>query len=209
MFSLPKRRAAPFLFALALAFAAGPGLAQTPPPAAAPVDPMPPPNPAMAAPQPLQPGDAFGEEVTLPARTFIGLKGRGTWDAAFDTLSDAFKSLNQYLEKQGIKPNGPAMTIYTETDDRGFSFEAVLPIAEAPANPPAGDIAVSQAPTGRALKFTHRGSYDSMDSTYEAITNHLDEKQLDAKDMFIEEYTADPATMKPDNIVVTIYVPVK
>jgi len=207
MFSLPKRRAAPLLVALALAFAAGPGLAQAPPPAASPVEPMPPPGPA--APQPLQPGDAFGEDVTLPARTVIGLKGRGTWDAAFDTLSDAFKSLNQYLEKQGIKPNGPAMTIYTETDDRGFSFEAVLPVAEAPANPPTGDIAVSQAPTGRALKFTHRGSYDSMDSTYEAITNHLDEKQLDAKDMFIEEYTADPATMKPDSIVVTIYVPVK
>ncbi len=27
-----------------------------------------------------------------------------------------------------------------------------------------------------------------MDTTYEAITNHLDEKQLDAKDLFIEEY---------------------
>ena len=38
----------------------------------------------------------------------------------------------------------------------------------------------------------HRGSYDAMDSTYEAITNHLDEKQLEAKDLFIEEYVTDP-----------------
>ena len=32
-----------------------------------------------------------------------------------------------------------------------------------------------------------------MDNTYEAITNHLDEKKLEAKDTFIEEYITDPA----------------
>ena len=31
-----------------------------------------------------------------------------------------------------------------------------------------------------------------MDSTYEAITNYLDDKQLEAKDLFIEEYATDP-----------------
>ncbi|MDP2411338.1 MAG: GyrI-like domain-containing protein [Pseudolabrys sp.] len=211
MFSLPKRLAAPLLAALALAFATAPGLAQTPPAPApvetAPAETMPIPGPP--APQPLQPGDAFGEEVMLPGRTIIFLKGQGNWEAAFDTLADAFKSLNQYFAKQGIKPNGPAMTVYTQTDDKGFTFEAALPVAEAPANPPTGDIAVGQSPTGRALKFVHRGSFDAMDSTYEAVTNHLDEKQLDAKDMFIEEYATDPSAANPENMVVTVYVPVK
>ncbi len=69
---------------------------------------------------PLQPGDAFGEEVTLPERTIIYIQGHSNWDGAFETLVDAFKSLNEYLAKQGIKPNGPAMTIYTQTDDTGF-----------------------------------------------------------------------------------------
>ncbi len=207
MFSLPKRLAAPLLAALALTFAAGPGLAQTPPPPA-PAESMPIPG-APPAPLPLQPGDAFGEEVMLPERPIIFLKGQGTWETAFETLVDAFKSLNQYLDKEGIKPTGAAITVYTQTDDRGFTFEAALPVAAAPANPPTGDIAVGLAPQGRALKFVHRGSYDAMDSTYEAITNHLDEKQLDAKDMFIEEYAADPVTVNPDNMVVTVFVPVK
>jgi effector-binding domain-containing protein len=48
-----------------------------------------------------------------------------------------------------------------------------------------------------------------MDSTYEAITNYLDEKQLDAKDMFIEEYVTDILKASPDNLVIDIYVPVK
>ena len=91
-----------------------------------------PPAARLGSPAPLQPGDAFGEEVTLPERTIVYLKGHSNWDAAFDTLVDAFKSLNEYLDKQGIKPTGPAMTIYTQTDDTGFPFEAAMPIAAAP-----------------------------------------------------------------------------
>ena len=171
--------------------------------------PAPPPMPDPTTPLPLQPGDAFGEEVTLQQRAIVYLKGHSNWDAAFATLVDAFNSLNEYLAKQGIKPDGKYMTIYTKTDDTGFSFEAAAPIAQAPAIPPKGDIAISQAPSGKALKFVHRGSYDAMDSTYEAITNYLDDRRLEAKDLFIEEYTSDPAKADPKNLVINVYVPVK
>jgi len=48
-----------------------------------------------------------------------------------------------------------------------------------------------------------------MDSTYEAITNYLDDKQLEAKDLFIEEYVTDPVTTPEDKLVVNIFVPIK
>jgi effector-binding domain-containing protein len=194
--------------AIALVFAAGFGLsaAQSQPKP----EQMPPAPPALpGSPGPLQSGDAFGETVTLPGGTIIYLKGHTNWDAAYETLVDAFKSLNEYLAKQNIKPNGPALTIYTQTDDTGFSFEAALPIAAAPSDPPKGDIAVGPAPSGKALKFVHRGSYDAMDSTYEAITNYLDEKGLEAKDLFIEEYSANPATAAQDKLIINVYVPIK
>ena len=209
-----SRIAAPVLVALVLAASA---MAQNASPPAPPVPAQPQPAPAESmppisgppSPSPLQPGDAFGESVILPERTIIYLKGHTNWDAAFDTLVDAFKSLNEYLDKQGIKPNGPAMTIYTQTDDTGFSFEAAMPVANAPANPPKGDIGVGKAPSGKALKFVHRGSYDAMDSSYEAITNYLDDKGLEAKELFIEEYATDPLTTKPDQMVVNVFVPIK
>ena len=192
------RFAAPVLLALALAFAASAAPAQK-------AVPLP---PGIDSPAPLQSGDAFGEEVTLPERTIVYLKGHSNWDAAFDTLVDAFKSLNEYLDKQGIKPTGPAMTIYTETDDKGFSFEAAVPIAAAPADPPKGDIAIGQPPSGKALKFVHRGSYDAMDSTYEAITNYLDDKHLEAKNVFIEEYVTDLLKTDADHLLINVFVPV-
>lgn len=205
--------AAPLALALSLAFSGNAALAQgAAPPASPPAlnldkgssGPAGPPVPT-----PLQPGDAFGETVTLADRTIIFMKGHTNWDVAFDTLKDTFKSLNEYLDKQSIKPTGPLITIYTETDDRGFSFQAAAPVASAPADPPKGDIAVGQAPGGKALKFVHRGSYDSMDSTYEAITNYLDEKQLEAKDLFIEEYVSDPVKTDPNSLVINVFVPIK
>ena len=162
-----------------------------------------------ARPDALQPGDAFGEEVTLPEKTIVYFSGSGKWDNAFETIVDAFKTVNGYLQKQGIKPAGPPMTIYTSTDDTSFQFQAAVPVAEEPKDPPTGDLAVGKSMGGRAFKFVLRGSYDDMDTTYDAITNFLDEKQLDAKGSFIEQYVTDPVTTPQDKLVVEVYVPVK
>ena len=202
-------RLASGVIAAAFALAVSAAAAQSPAPKPGASDPMPPPKSGAASPSPLQPGDAFGEPVTLPERTIVYLKGYSRWDNAFDTLVDAFKSLHEYLDKQALQPSGPAITIYTQTDDAGFSFEAALPVAQPPKDPPKGDIAVGPAPAGKALKFVHRGSYDAMDTTYEAITNYLDDKQLEAKDLFIEEYATDPVKTEPGKLVVNVFVPVK
>src|SRR5262245_40052289 len=185
--------------------------AQPAPPPPAPAAPAPAPTtpPAATPSAPAAPGDAFGEEVTLPEKTIIYMNGNATWDTAFETLIDTFKQLNTFLERQGLKAAGPSMTIYTSTDDTGFAFQAAVPLAAEPQNPPQGDIAIGKSPGGRALKFVHRGSYDSVDTTYEAITNHLDEKRLEAKDLFIEEYATDPVTTPEDQLVITVLVPIK
>lgn len=206
------RHAAPILAGLMLMLSTGFVAAQPAPPADKPGEQMPPAPPqagADSSPAPLKPGDAFGLEEMLPERKMLYLKGHTNWDSAFATLLESFKTLNGYMAKDGIKPSGPAMTIYTQTDETGFDFEAAYPLAEAPANPPKGDIAVGPAPSGKALKFVHRGSYDAMDTTYEAITNYLDDRQLDAKDLFIEEYTTDPLASNQDKLVIDIFVPIK
>jgi effector-binding domain-containing protein len=192
-------RLAAFAIAAALA-CAHPLWAQTPAP----------PAPAQSTPaEPAPSNDPFGEEVTLSAKTIIYLKGSGNWDSAFETLLEAFKLVHGFLDRQNIKPAGPAMTIYTATDDTGFQYQAAVPIAEPPKNPPRGDIALGQSPAGKALKFVHRGSYDAMDETYEKITNYLDDKKLEAKDMFIEEYQTDPLNTPEDKLVVYVFVPLK
>ena len=136
------------------------------------------------------------------------LKGSANWDSAFDTLIDSFKTLSALLDKQGIKPAGNPMIVYTSTDDTGFTFLAEIPVDQEPKNL-TKDMSIGKSPEGKALKFVHRGSYDNMDNTYEAITNHLDDKKLEAKDTFIEEYITDPLKTAEDKLVINVYVPLK
>ena len=183
--------------------AASPSAAPTPPPAAADTPATPP-----AAAAPVQTADPFGEQITLAPKTVVIMKGNANWDSAFDTLIDSFKSLSALLDKQGIKPAGNAMIVYTSTDDTGFTYLAEIPVEQDPKNL-TKDMSLGKSPEGNALKFVHRGSYDNMDNTYEAITNHLDDKKLEAKDTFIEEYITDPLKTAEDKLVINVYVPLK
>jgi len=153
--------------------------------------------------------DPFGEEVAMKETTIVYFAGSGMWDSTFETIVDAFKSVYGAMAKLGVKPNGPPMTIYTATDDTGFQFQAAVPVAQAPAVPSGGGIKVGKSPAGTALKFVHRGSYDAMDTTYDAITNYLDAKGLDAQDLFVERYLKDPVTTPEDDLVIEVYVPLK
>jgi effector-binding domain-containing protein len=182
---------------------ASPSPAPSPPPAAAEAPATPPPAAA-----PVQTADPFGEQITLEPKKVVIAKGTANWDSAFDTLMESFKSLSALLDKQGIKPAGNPMIVYTSTDDTGFTYLAEIPVDQDPKNL-TKDMSVGKSPDGKALKFVHRGSYDNMDNTYEAITNHLDDKKLEAKDTFVEEYITDPLKTAEDKLVINVYVPLK
>src|SRR6476661_7713157 len=218
--------------AAAISLGLGNVLAQTPPPAppavstptpptsapsatpapAQPATPAPGTPPAAAetpaTPAPVQTADPFGEQITLAPKTVVIMRGNANWDSAFDSLIDSFKALSALLDKQGIKPAGNSMIVYTATDDTGFTYLAEIPVEQEPKNL-GKDMSIGKSPEGRALKFVHRGSYDNMDNTYEAITNHLDDKKLEAKDTFVEEYITDPLKTAEDNLVINVYVPLK
>ncbi len=187
-----------------------PAPSTSPAPAASPAPPATAQTPATppSAAAPVQTADPFGEQITLEPKTVVVLKGSANWDSAFDTLIDGFKSLSTLLDKQGIKPSGNPMIVYTSTDDTGFTFLAEIPVDQEPKNLTKA-MSMGKSPDGKALKFVHRGSYDNMDNTYEAITNHLDDKKLEAKDTFIEEYITDPLKTAEDKLVINVYVPLK
>ena len=170
----------------------------------------PPPPPAAKAETPAPAKEPFGVDVTLMPRTIIYMKGNGSWDNALETLQDAFKSVYAFLDKQGIARAGPPMTIYTEFDDTNFTFQAAVPIAEAPKDPPKGDIAVGQTPGGKALRFAYKGSFHQMEDTiYNAIPEYLDERQLEPTGTFIEEYQTDPVATPEDQFDISIFVLLK
>jgi effector-binding domain-containing protein len=149
-----------------------------------------------------------GQAIDIIARPVAKLRGQGTWADGLKTLSDAIANVRIAASKAGLTVDGRPLVAFTETDDNGFHFEAMLPLTR----PPEGKtklehgVETGASPAGKALKFQHRGPYEEIDSTYEAITAFLDEKGLDTKNLFVEEYLTDLKTSDDDGLQVDIYV---
>lgn len=149
--------------------------------------PQPPPP---AASQPSPPDTSISQTMELQPRPVIQLSGHATWDEGFKTLNDSFNKLADNLGKANVHASGNPLAVFTETDDAGFKFTAMIPIDKAPEGKPdvAPDVSFGLSPGGKIMRFQHRSAYDDIDSTYEAITAYLDEKGLEAKNLFAEEY---------------------
>lgn len=203
------------LAAAALAIAI-PALAQSPatpaPGAAAPATPQAAPAPTPAPDDGRSPGDAStAREVQLAARPAAVISGGADWEEGFETIQKSFNDLRAAMDKAGLKPGGKPIAVFVDTDDQGFKYQAMIPLdGPAPANVTlAAPVKIGETPAGKTMKFEHRSSYDDIDSTYEAITAYLDEKGIEAKPMFVEEYVSDAKTVDDQSLQVDIYVFVK
>ncbi|QGM92867.1 GyrI-like domain-containing protein [Methylocystis rosea] len=164
-------------------------------------------NPTEAGPTDGKPGDAsppagaaddaapavMSQTVTVDARPAAVTKGQGKWEDAGKTVGEALARLSEAVGKAGLAANGRPFAVFTKTDDTGFAFEAMVPLAAAPEGKPKlpEGVSIGASPAGKALKFQHRGAYDEIEATYEAIAAYLDEKGLDTKDLILEEYLTD------------------
>jgi effector-binding domain-containing protein len=161
------------------------------------------------APDPLTRPDGFGDPAGMQPVPVLMKKAHAKWDDAFTTIVATLKQIDAEMARLKLKANGASFIIYTSTDDLGFDFEAAVPFEGATAEKPKDGMEFSASPAGKALRFTHRGPYDAMDPTYEQIANLLDAKDLEAQDVYVEEYRSDPRSTPEDELVIDIWVPLK
>lgn len=148
------------------------------------------------------------DEIQLTAKPVLLLAGQASWDQGFQKLSEAVGLLRGEADKAGLKVAGRPLSLFVETDDNGFKFEAMLPVDKAA---DAGKLLASgvrngQSPAGRSLRFVHTAPYDDIDSTYETITAYLEAKNIVVKDAFLEEYVSDLKDPADPNLEINVYV---
>ena len=189
----PNRTAAP-----------APDKAVTLPPAGQPAQPA---RPGLVE-TPTEPGDV--DEVSLPAKPAAILTGKAKWDDAVPSLKQAFATIETDLGKLGVVPAGRPLAVFTHTDDDGFEYQAMVPVAAPPSLAPAeGPLRFGTTPSGKALRFAHKGSYESIDGTYETLTAYLDAKDIVVQDRFVEEYATDLKDGTDDALDVNIFALLK
>ena len=191
-----------------------PAASATPVPAPSPAtSPTPAPSASPANPEATKPGEngSMGETIELVPRPAATVEGKANRDEVFGAIMGSIDLIRAEIAKAGLKAAGRPIAIFLEADDVGFKFRAAIPLESIPEGKTALSDAVKlgQTPVGKAMRFEHRGAYDDIDATYEAITAYLDEKGVDAQDMFIEEYLNDVKTPDDPNLQVDIFVLLK
>lgn len=168
---------------------------------AAPVDPN-----ATLAGKPGDPTDV--DDVILPERPVAIISGQTTWDQGFQQLQAVFARLRAETAREGLKIAGRPLTLFIETDDIGYRFEAMLPVDHIPeARAGAGEgLRFGVTPSGRAMRFSHKAAYEDIDSTYETITAYLEAKGVTVKDAFLEEYVTEMTDVADPNLEINVYV---
>ena len=145
-------------------------------------------------------GGLVGQGVTLAEQMIVYSDDVAAGEKAFDATLQGLTKIYSFLEKEAVAPAGSAMTIYTPTEVR-----LAVPVEKPPRNLPQG-LSVGKSPAGKALKFVHRGSYDSLEETIEALTDQLEQKGLEAPNVLVELYLTDLRTTPQDKLVIEIYV---
>jgi effector-binding domain-containing protein len=214
------------IWALSLAMATGAFAQSTPTPIPSPLPtpsaapsaapsatPAPSPSPS-PSPSPMPTPDSnssSGQTVELAAHPAACVDGKATRDEVYGAIQASIGTARGELEKAAIKPAGRPIAVFLEADDSGFVYRAEIPVEAIPEGKTALSPAVKfcQTPVGKAMRFEHRGAYDDIDATYEAITAYLDEKGIDAQDVFVEQYLNDVKTTDDPNLEVDIYVLLK
>jgi effector-binding domain-containing protein len=175
-------------------------------------------NPAPTAPEGANPAGpatsgegSTGENVDLPARPFAYIEGKADKDEIYSAILTSLSSVKRDMDKANLAPSGRPLAVFVESDDTGFKFHAGYPLAAAPEGKSSlsDSVKIGQTPSGKAMRFEHQGAYGDIDATYDAITAYLDDKGIDARDTFIEEYANDVKDPDDPTLQVNIYVLLK
>jgi effector-binding domain-containing protein len=153
----------------------------------------------------------MGETRELVSRPAAYIEGKANRDEVFGSITSSIDAVRAALDKAGLKAAGRPIAVFLEADDVGFTYRAEIPIEAIPDGKTSlsDTVKFGQTPVGKAMRFEHRGAYEDIDATYEAITAYLDEKGIDAQDVFIEEYLNDIKTPDDPNLQVDIFVLLK
>lgn len=156
-----------------------------------------------------KPGDPVDvDEMILAPKVVLVIAGQTSWDKGFETLKSQFARLKAAADKEGLKVAGRPLTLFVETDDNGYRYEAMLPVDRTPetAATLGNGIRMGLTPSGKTMRFTHKAPYEDVDSTYETITAYLEAKGVVVKDAFMEEYITDMVDITDPNLEMNVYV---
>jgi len=119
------------------------------------------------------------------------------------------RKVEEELQKAGIAAAGRPVAVFQHFNaDGSFNYDAMIPIERTPDGRTllTNEIRFGTTPAGRALRFTHKGSYEDVETTYDMIEVYLEAKGIVVADPIIEEFVNDPRDASDAELELNIFV---
>jgi effector-binding domain-containing protein len=136
--------------------------------------------------------------VELPEQPTAVVREAVAVNALPEFFGRAFATVNAALEAANVQAAGPPFAHYLGMPTETVDVEAGFPISTAVTT--ATEVRASRLPACRAAQALHVGSYDTIGTTYEAVTEQMRREGMKpAEDMweyYLTEPSVDPATQQ-------------
>jgi effector-binding domain-containing protein len=124
-------------------------------------------------------------------------------------MADAFATLGKFIGQHGVPVVGPPLAIYHDYSKSGLVMDIGFPVMAPATGMAAGEIRAGETPSGKALKAVHRGAYDKLRETYDALGEQMKQAGIPMPAKSWEVYLTDPDTTPEAEQITEIFMPVK
>lgn len=151
--------------------------------------------------------------TTVPSTTIAYATGSSGPDPTeiSAALATAYGRVVGFVSTNGLQLAGQPLAITNYWDDRGWSFDAGIPVSGSPTRGAGPDSPVRMGETygGRVVRAVHVGPYDTLQDTYPKIDAFIVAHGMEMNGRPWEVFVSDPGNVAEDEIVTEIYYPVK
>lgn len=155
-------------------------------------------------------------EVAVPSALVVELEmqaGTAPGEIA-GAMGNGFATLMRVVHAHSLVIAGAPRAIYQSWKGASTRFSVAMPIVNAIPALLEQDVTMACMPEQQALRFTHRGSYQTIKDTYARIDAWLRERGAIKSDAdwarytpMWEEYVSDPTTTPEQELMTYIYLP--
>jgi effector-binding domain-containing protein len=126
-------------------------------------------------------------------------------------LGAAYGRVAMFVSANGLQIDGQPIAINNYWDDRGYGFDAGLPVSGTPTRGAGPGSAVRMGETygGHVVRAVHVGPYTGLEDTYRKVEAFMTAHKLEGNGRSWDVFVSDPGNTSEEELMTEIYHPVK
>jgi effector-binding domain-containing protein len=123
----------------------------------------------------------------------------------------AYGRVAMFISANGLQIDGQPIAIDNYWDERGYGFDAGIPVSGRPARGAGPDSPVRMGETygGRVVRAVHVGPYSDLGKTYEIVDAFITAHRLEANGRSWNVFVSDVGSTPEEELITEVYYPVK